>query len=253
MHKAVIRLKNIARFYLMKKISVVLIIIIAILGGVWQMSKSRNFQVSGQLISHVQNSDSLIALTFDDGPTPKYTDEVLAILKKYNVPATFFVTGKETEKNLQEAQKIVRAGHQLGNHSYSHQQMILKSYDFLNNEIERTDQAIREAGYQGEIYFRPPYCKKLFLLPWVLSQRNQVSVTWNIEPESFADVRDSAQKIAAHVEQKVKPGSIILLHIMYDRREESRKSLPIIIKNLKQKGYKFVTINELIRHGSDGV
>ncbi len=238
----------------MKKISVVLLIIIAILWGFWQMSKSRNFQVAGQLISHVQNADSLIALTFDDGPTPEYTDEVLAILEKYDVPATFFVTGRETETNLQEAQKIVQAGHQLGNHSYSHQQMILKNYDFLKNEIERTDQAIKDAGYQGEIYFRPPYCKKLFLLPWVLSQRNQISVTWNIEPESIADVRDSAQKIATHVEQKVKSGSIILLHVMYDSREESRKSLPIIIENLKQKGYKFVTINELLRQGSaDGV
>lgn len=238
----------------MKNISIVLLIIIVSLWGLWQLSKSRNFQVAGQLISHVQNADSLIALTFDDGPTPEYTDEVLAILEKYDVPATFFVTGRETETNLQEAQKIVQAGHQLGNHSYSHQQMILKNYDFLKNEIERTDQAIKDAGYQGEIYFRPPYCKKLFLLPWVLSQRNQVSVTWNIEPESFADVRDSAQKIATYVEQKVKPGSIILLHVMYDSREESRKALPIIIDNLKQKGYKFVTINELIRQGSvDGV
>ncbi|NGP77366.1 polysaccharide deacetylase family protein [Balneolaceae bacterium YR4-1] len=236
----------------MKKISVVFIFLFASLWGLWHMSKSRNFQISGQLISHVENADSLIALTFDDGPTPQYTDAVLAILEKYDVPATFFVTGKETENNIQEAQKIVRAGHQLGNHSYSHQQMVLKSYHFHENEIERTDQSIRNAGYQGEIYFRPPYCKKLFLLPWILSQKNKVSVTWNIEPESFADVRDNAQKIATHVEQKVKPGSIILLHVMYESREESRKSLPIIIENLKQKGYKFVTINELIRDGSDG-
>lgn len=234
----------------MKKISIVLLIIIVSLWGLWHLSKSRNFQVAGQLISHVQNADSLIALTFDDGPTPEYTDEVLVLLEKYDVPATFFVTGRETETNLQEAQKIVQAGHQLGNHSYSHQQMIFKSYDFLKNEIERTDQAIKDAGYQGEIYFRPPYCKKLFLLPWVLSQRNQISVTWNIEPESFADVRDSAQKIATYVEQKVKPGSIILLHVMYDSREESRKALPLIIESLMLKGYKFVTINELIRQGS---
>ena len=234
----------------MKKGTVVLLVIIAGLWGLWQLSKSRTFQVAGQLLHRVHSADSLVALTFDDGPTPEYTDEVLAVLKQYDVSATFFVTGKETEENIREAQKIVQAGHQLGNHSYSHQPMILKSYGFLNNEIERTDQAIRNAGYKGEIYFRPPFCKKLFLLPWVLSQRKRVSVTWDIEPESFAEISHSAEKIAAHVEQKVRPGSIILLHVMYESRDESRKAIPMIIGNLKRKGYRFVTINELIRQSS---
>lgn len=135
------------------------------------------------------------------------------------------------ESHMEEAKKNVQAGHQLGNHSYSHQQMMLKSRSFITNELDRTDRAIRDAGYRGEIYFRPPYCKKLFLLPWLLSQRDQVSVTWDIEPESIPEVRDSAQNIADHVEQKVEPGSIILLHLMYENREESRKSLPLIINN----------------------
>lgn len=235
----------------MKKLTIGFLIIIAALYGLWQLSNARTFQVAGKLISHVQlaATDSLVALTFDDGPTPGYTDEVLHILDQYEVPATFFVTGKETETNIREARKIVRAGHQLGNHSYSHQPMILKSYDFFVNEVERTDQAIRSAGFKGEIYFRPPYCKKLFLLPWVLSRRNQVSVTWDIEPESVAGVNDSAQKMASHTVQKVKPGSIILLHVMYEAREKSRKSLPLIIEKLKQEGYQFVTVNKLIGEG----
>lgn len=233
----------------MKKILISLLLILALLFGLWQLSNSRTFQVAGKLVSRVEVSDSLIALTFDDGPTPVYTDEVLEILQDYEVPATFFVTGSETEGNPGEAKKIVEAGHQLGNHSYSHSQMILKSPSFLQDEIERTDQAIRQAGYQGTIYFRPPFCKKLFLLPWILHKDNRTSVTWDIEPESYEDVRENPQKIADHIGERVKSGSIILLHVMYESRESSRKALPIVINTLKKRGYKFVTLQELIDNG----
>lgn len=87
----------------------------------------------------------------------------------------------------------------------------------------------------------------------MLFRRNQLSVTWDIEPESVTGVNGSAQKMASHTVQKVKPGSIILLHVMYEGRRESRKSLPLIIEKLKRKGYQFVTVNELIREGASGV
>ncbi len=233
----------------MKTFVITLLLIAGSIFGLWQLNNSRTYQLGGELISRVQVSDSLVVLTFDDGPTPEYTDQILAILDKYEVPATFFVTGRETEQNPEEARKIVTAGHQLANHSYSHQQMILKGVDFLEEEIERTDRVIREAGFDGEIYFRPPYCKKLILLPWLLRQKNRVSVTWDVEPESYREVRDDPKKIAEHVEQRVKPGSIILLHLMYESREPSRKALPIIITNLRKKGYRFVTVSELIEQG----
>ena len=88
--------------------------------GLWKLSNSRSFQIAGELISDFQLADSLIALTFDDGPSAKYTDEILTILDHYNVKATFFVTGREVEEFPNEARKIVEAGHQLGNHSPAH-------------------------------------------------------------------------------------------------------------------------------------
>ncbi len=130
--------------------------------------------------------------------------------------------------------------------------MLLRAPFFLQDEIDRTDQAIRKAGYHGEIHFRPPYSKKLFLLPWLLDRMNRITITWNIEPESYAEVRNNAQNIAAHIEQKAEPGSIILLHVMYDSGEQSRRSLPIFIKNLKNKGYRFVTIDELMEKKQAG-
>ena len=152
--------------------------------GLWNLCNSRSFQLAGELITDVPLADSLIALTFDDGPSAKNTDEILSILDHYNVKATFFVTGREVEEFPNEARKIVEAGHQLGNHSYSHKKMIFRSANFIKSELDRTDQAIMDTGYMGEIYFRPPYCKKLILLPMILSRRNQVSITWDIEPES---------------------------------------------------------------------
>ena len=217
--------------------------------GLWNLSNSRSYQLAGELIADVQLADSLIALTFDDGPSAKYTDEILSILNHYNVKATFFVTGREVEEFPNEARKIVEAGHQLGNHSYSHKKMIFRSASFIESELDRTDQAIMDTGYKGEVYFRPPHCKKLILLPMILKERNQVSITWDIEPESFAEVRSSPKNIASHISERVHPGSIILLHVMYNQREESRKSLPIFIEELQKQGYRFVTIDELVIRG----
>ena len=231
----------------MRKLILTILILSATLFGLWKLSNSRTFQVTGELVSRVEISDSLVALTFDDGPTPGYTEEILEVLNKHAVSATFFLTGSEIESNRAEAEKIIKAGHQVGNHSYSHSQMILKGPEVIRNEIERTDYAIRQAGFNGEIYFRPPYGKKLFILPKILEDRGQTSVTWNIEPESNAEVRNSAEAIADHVEENVSPGSIILLHVMHPSREESRRAVPMIIDRLQQLGYKFVTVSELIQ------
>lgn len=230
----------------MKKIIIVAFIAFLVILSLWQISKSLTFQFAGEIISNVRTSDSLIALTLDNGPFPKYTEEVLAILDNYNVVATFFLNGRDIEKHIEQAQKIVQAGHELGNHSYSHESLVLKSPGFIRDEIRRTDEAIRRAGYTGEIYFRPPFGEKLFVLPWLLSRENRVTVTWNIYPESYDDVGKDAQNIANHIIEKVKPGSIILLHVMTKRKEECRKSLPIFIEKIKAQGYKFVTVSELI-------
>lgn len=229
----------------MKKLLALILAVILIIIGLWQLSSSRNFQIAGELFSRVDTREHLIALTFDDGPTQKYTNSVLAILDEHNVKATFFVTGREVEMFPDEAIKIMTAGHELGNHTWSHPRMVLKSPTFIASEIEDTDTAIRALGYEADILFRPPYGKKLFGLPWYLHKTGRTTIMWDIEPETWPEVAASAETIAAHVIENAKPGSIILLHVMYDSREESRKALPFIIKGLKEKGYNFVTVSQL--------
>jgi peptidoglycan/xylan/chitin deacetylase (PgdA/CDA1 family) len=214
--------------------------------SLWKISRSRTFQFFGALIPRVNTSQKAVALTFDDGPIAGPTDEILGILAEENIKATFFVTGAELEKNLDQGRKIVAAGHELGNHSYSHVRMILVTPAFVKQEIESTDKLIRDAGYQGEILFRPPYAKKLLALPYYLSKTNRKSITWDVERDSYPEIAASADKIAEHVLSQTRPGSIIILHVMYPSRRESMRSVKKIVEGLKAQGYSFKTVSELL-------
>lgn len=225
------------------------VFLIIILAGVRQISRSRTFQFFGELVPRVNTSQRVVALTFDDGPTPEATDQILGILKEVGIKATFFVTGGELEQNLEQGKKIVAAGHQLGNHSYSHVRMMLVTPVFVQQEIESTDKLIRDAGYQGEIVFRPPYGKKLIALPYYLWKTNRKSITWDVEPESYPEIDNNSDKIVEHVLSTTKPGSIIILHVMYPNRRESMKAVKKIVDGLRAQGYQFKTVSELLTLG----
>ncbi|NTJ42220.1 polysaccharide deacetylase family protein [Agrobacterium larrymoorei] len=218
----------------------------AALFGIFQLSKARSYQIFGKILPRVETAQPVVALTLDDGPTLRYTRDVLNILDDRDVKATFFLTGREIEETPALAADIVRRGHQIGNHSYSHSDMALMSTDKIRDEIERTDRAIRNADYQGEIYFRPPYGKKLVTLPWYLSRTERTSITWDVEPESYADIAEDADAMEKHVIENARHGSIILLHVMYRSREASRQALPKVIDGLKARGFQFVTVTDLL-------
>lgn len=217
----------------------------AALYGTYKLMNSRTYQVFGTLIARVDTDEKLIALTFDDAPTV-YTDEVLDVLKQRQIPATFYVIGQQIEKYPDTAKRIITNGNEIGNHSYSHQRMIFKSQSFIDTEIQKTNDLIREAGYEGDITFRPPNCKKLFGLPWYLSKHNIKTITVDVEPDTYGA---SADFFVDNTIKYTKPGSIILLHPFCETCGEQRKALPLIIDALKQKGYTFVTVSELLQKG----
>lgn len=231
---------------MLKKTLLLLSITLLTCYGLWQLSSARNMQLFGELIPRVETTEKIIALTFDDGPSKHYTGEVLRILAAYNVKGTFFVTGAEVAANQTQAKQLVTAGHQLGNHSFSHPRMLFMAPSAIAHEIEQTDKLIRQTGYQGNIHFRPPYGKKLLVLPWYLQQQQRLTVMWDLEPESDNKLANDAQAMASYVVANAKPGSILLLHVMYKTRETSRQALPLIIEGLQQQGYRFVTVNELL-------
>ena len=211
-----------------------------------KIMNSRTFQFYGGIVNRLNTEEKVIALTFDDGPSEK-VDEILSILNKENVKATFFLIGNEIEKYPQEAKKLILAGHEIGNHTYSHNRMVFKSPAYIKKEIEKTDSLIRELGYNDTIQFRPPNGKKLLLLPYHLKNTNRKTILWNIEPNSYPEINSSSEKIISYVVDNVKPGSIILLHPMYDENGNTINAIKGVIEGLKAKGYTFKTVNELLK------
>ncbi|HET6705821.1 polysaccharide deacetylase family protein [Amycolatopsis sp.] len=222
----------------------VLVVVIAGAYTLLQVADSRTFQFFGTLVSRVETGEKLVALTFDDGPDPAGTKAVLDTLKSRQVPATFFLIGRDIAAHPDLAQDIAAAGHELGNHSFSHDRMIGVTPSWVADEIEATDALIRTAGYSGDIVFRPPNGKKLFALPYYLAEHNRTTVTWDVEPDS-AGTPDAATIEKTTVEQ-VRPGSIILLHPMYPAREQTRQAIGPIVDQLKQRGFRFVTVAQLL-------
>lgn len=220
---------------------ITVLVVFLLLFGIYKLMNSRTFQLFGGLTNKVETSQKVVALTFDDGPTSN-VEKILPLLKGYNAKATFFLIGNEIEKHPQEAKMIAAAGHQIGNHTYSHQRMIFKSPSFIKEEIEKTDKLIRNSGYQGEIDVRPPNGKKLVGLPFYLTKHDRETITWNIEPDSYYSSTEDKVNL---VKKEIKPGSIILIHPMYDQTGEELKTIEGILRSLTKKGYKFITVNEL--------
>lgn len=203
---------------------------------------ARKYQLFGNLTSQVETNDKVVALTFDDGPT-KNTDAILSLLDDYQVKATFFLIGKDIEGQPDEARKIAEAGHQIGNHTYSHKRMVLKSPAFIKHEIEKTDDLIADIGYTESIVVRPPYGKKLIGFPYYLNKHKRETITWNLEPDTFFTQADEKVR---YVKENIRPGSIILMHPMYDSTGNELQAIEKILQTLMDEGYTFVTIDELL-------
>jgi chitin deacetylase len=213
-----------------------------VLIATYRLHRSRTTQLFGELVTSIETTDSVVAITFDDGPSA-YTDSILSQLRHEQISATFFVIGSAVARHPEVARRIVQEGHELGNHSYSHDRMVLMSMRTIRREVELTDSLIRAAGGSHRSPFRPPYGKRLVGLPWYLWRTNRPTVLWTLEPDSWFHDQEA---IAKNVRELVRPGSIILLHVEVPARVEERAALGPIIRDLKQRGYKFVTVSELL-------
>jgi peptidoglycan/xylan/chitin deacetylase (PgdA/CDA1 family) len=237
------------------KKTVIWICFILVLTGIFYgsflwLKSYRSPQLFGQCIHRIKTSEKIVALTFDDGPSI-HTEEILNILRLNNTQATFFLLGKNAEQFSNLVKQIYQAGHDIGNHSYSHEPLIFKSLTFIRKEIETTDQIIKQLGYEGTIHFRAPYGRKLIGLPWVLYQSNRPHILFDVIPDDWAS--PGVSTIVYRILSQVKPGSIILCHDGNgDNRGQDRsqtvEAIPIIIQKLKAKGYRFVTISELLKY-----
>ena len=119
----------------------------------------------------------------------------------------------------------------------------MKRPSYVSREIEDTDALIRALGYNGEIYVRTPYAKRLLVLPLYLRSHDRPVVLWDIEPDTY---HKKADGVVGYVNKHVKPGSIILLHVEIPSRVQNRAALPRILSDLQERGYRFVTLSQLV-------
>jgi peptidoglycan/xylan/chitin deacetylase (PgdA/CDA1 family) len=223
-----------------------LVLLLAIGGayGTRALARARQFQLLGRLVAETTTRDSVVALTLDDGPIGAMTDSVLDALRTHHVRATFFVTGRELAANPAAGVRLVAAGQELANHSYSHRPMLGMSARTLRDEVARTDSLIRAAGERGPIYFRPPYGLKFVGLPWLLWRTHRTTVMWSLEPDSRTSA--TRDEIVHEVLGRVHPGSIVLLHVWYPSRTASRAALGPLLDSLERRGYRVVSVDQLL-------
>jgi peptidoglycan/xylan/chitin deacetylase (PgdA/CDA1 family) len=190
-----------------------------------------------------------VALTFDDGPSPLYTPKILALLKQYQAHATFFVLGRKVEKYPGLVQAELRAGHEVGNHSYSHPYLTKSSQFNLEKEVKCTDMALDLLGCpkKGRL-MRPPFSAVDDRLTAYIAHKQQHLALWSIDSGDWRGLGSEA--IVKNVLTRVKNGSIVIFHDSDEKDQADRtptiEALEVILPALQAEGYELVTVSELV-------
>jgi peptidoglycan/xylan/chitin deacetylase (PgdA/CDA1 family) len=227
-------------FFIFWHIAILLLIIsIPIILGVmiWGAFNIRS-QLYLPAICRFNPAFNKIALTFDDGPKGQYTDEILDVLKNHGAKATFFCTGEMLKKYPEIALRIIEEGHEIGNHSYSHQvHFPFKSPNKISEEILKTNQSIKKLTGEEAVYFRPPFGVTNPNIAKAVKNTGMITVGWSIRS---LDTVKKPPKVLEHL-QKAKAGDIILMH---DNRKESPKILEQFLRSYQNKGFDFASLSE---------
>ncbi len=202
-----------------------------------------------KIIFGIRTKEKIVALTFDDGPHPVFTVELLNLLAEFDVKATFFVSGKNVEQHKDIVKQIVENGHELGNHSYSHRNLIFKTTLFIRNEIEKTDDLIRSCGVDAPEIVRPPFGRFLISALYVFYKMKKKIVLWNIPTKDYK--AKNPEQIVSKIYSKLKPGCIIVMHDAGKDNSSVDRSISLqavrtLLNVLPEKGFRFVTIKELL-------
>jgi peptidoglycan/xylan/chitin deacetylase (PgdA/CDA1 family) len=186
----------------------------------------------------------VVALTFDDGPWPRQTAEVLKILADKGVPATFFMVGSCVKVAPGLARAVAEEGHVIGSHTFWHPHLDTLPTERVVREISAGSHAIKEATGVTPYWFRAPAGRLDARVMNAVSGAGMRSALWTVDPQDWRDSR-TADDIVAQVVGAVHPGAIVVLHDGGGDQTETIKALPRIIDALRAQGYQFVTLDDL--------
>jgi len=185
-----------------------------------------------------------VALTFDDGPHPRYTPKILDILAEFGVEATFFAVGTNAETYPQLIHRILAEGHELGNHTYNHYHTPSMSGEALEKDVRSCDACLRRITGEAPRLFRPPEGVCSEDVKRICAAMGYTIVLWSVDTRDWA--HPSVGDIVRNVRANTANGSIILMHDFIGKNSPTPEALRQIIPMLQESGYEFVTVSRLL-------
>lgn len=205
----------------------------------------QDYEQQGLVFRENPDAGKCLALTFDDGPHETQTEQVLAVLEKYGITATFFPIGKNAAEHPELVRKVRQAGHEIGNHTYTHCTVSKVTEEALRQELLRTEAVLKEQCGVTPVLFRPPGGD---ISPQAVQLVNQMGYryvlwSWRVDTRDWASV--SVQAVVDTVMNNVRDGNIILFHDYVAGKSPTAEALDILIPRLQEMGYEFVTVSDL--------
>jgi len=204
----------------------------------------------GHTFTGLGRGSKQLALTFDDGPNDPHTQHLLEVLARHNVHATFFLIGRYAQQRPDIVREIVKAGHVVGNHTFTHPLLVFKSTRELRAQLENCRRALSDAIGEHSNLFRPPFGGRRPAVLRVVRQMGLEPIMWDVTGYDWN--ANSAEQIERKVTSQARGGSVILLHDGGHREFGANRSYTVtatdrLISRYKSEGYEFVTIPEMMR------
>jgi peptidoglycan/xylan/chitin deacetylase (PgdA/CDA1 family) len=230
----------------------VVVILVAVLAWLWYFVENPSNQMFGSTVTRVPVHRKVVALTYDDGPNPPYTNEIVNYLHSQHVVATFFVVGRAVAAHPDVVRLEVADGDALGNHTWNHAHLVLESKAHIARQIIECEAAIYKATGERPKIFRPPFGARDYAVIDVARRMGYQVVMWSVPlPRDWQSPPPSV--IRDRVLRYVKDGCIIVLHDgnrgLPGNRAATVAATKLIVRALKAQGYQFVTVPQLLAMG----
>lgn len=236
------------------KIVLAVILVFGLLAALFTIFFDQAVLVRRGTVYHVDVKDKVVALTFDDGPSPVWTPQILDELKKADVKATFFMLGEHVKKYPDVARRVAEEGHEIGNHTYGHPALVYYNKEELKEEIRACEKVIRETTGRTTCIFRPPKAWLSKREKKKIREMGYEVVLWTLNSKDWVTFDD--KYMIKYILGHVRPGDIILFHdsggtfsVEGGDRHETVLAVRRLIERLHEKGYRFVTVTELMKMG----
>jgi peptidoglycan-N-acetylglucosamine deacetylase len=203
----------------------------------------------GRTFRRIAGPSKKLALTYDDGPNDPYTLQLLEVLARHGVRATFFMIGRYVHQKPEIARELVKAGHVVGNHTYTHPQLIFESSTQIRAQLRSCRHILEDTIGQPSNLFRPPFGGRRPAVMRIIREEGLVPIMWSVTCYDWKPT--TADRIERHVKRQLRGGDVILMHdggdiAMGTDRSQTVQATDRVISRYKAEGYEFVTVPEMM-------